>query len=115
MTDGAGGGAALIWSPFGSAEEARSVAETLLQENLIACANILPQVVSVFHYEGRVQSGSEVGVLFKTHPALLDSATSRLAELHPYDTPAVCGWLAESAPPQTRDWLGSLLPQEGMR
>ena len=115
MTEEAGCGAALIWSPFGSAEEARSVAETLLQEDLIACANILPQIVSVFRYEGRVQSGSEVGVLFKTHPALLDSATSRLAELHPYDTPAVCGWLADAAPPQTRDWLESLFPQEGAR
>lgn len=103
-------GAALIWSPFGSLEQARPVAETLVHEGLIACANILPRIVSVFHYEGKAQSADEVGVLFKTHPELLDAATQRLAQLHPYDTPAICGWLADSAPEETRDWLAGLLP-----
>lgn len=114
MTGQTEGGAALIWSPFASADDARAVAEAMLEECLIACANILPQVISVFRYEGRVQSGAEVGVLFKTHPDLLQAATSRLSELHPYDTPAICGWLADSTPLATRDWLAGLLPGEEM-
>ncbi|WP_120076216.1 divalent-cation tolerance protein CutA [Aurantiacibacter odishensis] len=101
--------AALIWSPFGSVQEAREVADVLLQENLVACANFLPQMTSVFRYEGQVQSANEVGVLFKTHGRLLDTATTRLAELHPYNTPAICGWMADSAPPATRDWIAGLL------
>lgn len=109
---GSATGAALIWSPFGSIEEARPVAEALVQENLVACANILPEVLSVFSYEGRVQSAGEVGVLFKTHSRLLESATQRLSQLHPYETPAICGWLVDSAPQETRDWLAGLLPGE---
>lgn len=104
--------AALIWSPFGSVEEVREVADVLLRENLVACANILPQMTSVFRYEGQVQSASEVGVLIKTHGNLLARATRRLAELHPYDTPAICGWMADSAPPATRNWLAGLLTEE---
>lgn len=103
-------GAALIWSPFGAAEQAREVAATLLEEGLVACANILPQMLSVFRYEGQVQSSAEVGVLFKTNGALLDAATQRLAQLHPYDTPAICGWMADSAPEVTRRWLAELSP-----
>jgi len=105
-------GAALIWSPFGSVEEARPVAETLVQEKLVACANILPEVMSVFSYEGQVQSAAEVGVLFKTHSRLLAEATARLSQLHPYETPAICGWHVDSAPQETRDWLAGLLPGE---
>lgn len=105
--------AALIWTPFGSVEEAREVAGTLLRENLVACANIMPEMLSVFRYEGQVQSASEVGVLFKTHGQLLDAATQRLAQLHPYDTPAICGWSADSAPQATREWLGGLLSEAG--
>lgn len=106
-------GAALIWSPFGSTEEARQVAGILLQEKLVACANILPELLSIFRYEGEVQSASEVGVLFKTEASLLEAATARLAELHPYETPAICGWLADSAPQETREWLATLIAGEG--
>jgi periplasmic divalent cation tolerance protein len=105
--------AAMIWSPFASAQEARQAAEIMLQEKLVACANILPELLSIFRYEGKVQSASEVGVLFKTEASLLDAATRRLAELHPYDTPAICGWRVDSAPEETRKWLAGLLAAEG--
>lgn len=113
MADSEGGGAALIWSPFSSAEDARGVAEALLQENLIACANIVPELLSVFRYDGEVQSAAEVGALFKTTAERLDAATARLAKLHPYDVPAIMGWRVDSAPSPTRDWLAEMVPASG--
>ncbi|MDE1468099.1 divalent-cation tolerance protein CutA [Aurantiacibacter sp. D1-12] len=98
-------GAALIWCPFGDEASAREVAETLLSERLIACANILPHVMAVFHWEGAVQSGQEVGVLFKTTHACLEKAVARLEQLHTYDTPAIMGWPVDAAPPATLGWL----------
>ncbi|MFB0611916.1 divalent-cation tolerance protein CutA [Aurantiacibacter poecillastricola] len=102
--------AALIWTPFATRDEAMAAASVLIEEKLVACANIVPEIVSIFRYEDAVQSETEVGVLFKTHADLLDAATERLAQLHPYDTPAICGWPASSAPPETRAWLAELLP-----
>ncbi len=113
MTSDSAEQAALVWTPFDSIESARAVAETMVGEGLAACANIVPQVLSVFRYEGQVQSASEVGVLFKTRAILLDAAIARLAELHPYDTPAICGWLADSTPQATRNWLAGTLPGKG--
>ncbi|MCB2066139.1 MAG: divalent-cation tolerance protein CutA [Erythrobacter sp.] len=107
------GGAALVWSPFASQEEAAAVARQLLEERLVACANILPHVLSIFRYDGKVQTAGEVGVLFKTEARLLDRATARLAELHPYATPAIAGWEAASAPPATREWLAQLVEEGG--
>ena len=101
-------GAALIWSPFETAEQAREVAGAMVEEGLVGCANILPQMLSVFRYDGQVQSAAEVGVLFKTNGDLLEAATQRLAQLHPYDTPAICGWMADSVPEATRRWLAGL-------
>lgn len=106
---------ALIWCPFASAQEARVAAEALLQEQLVACANIVPEITSVFRYEGEVQSASEVGAVFKTRAGLLDAATIRLAELHPYEVPAICGWLVDSAPPETRAWLAASLAGGGSK
>lgn len=112
MSDSA---AALIWSPFETLDDAERVARALLEEGLVACANIVPNVTAIFRYEGKVQRASEVGALFKTDSRLLEQATLRLAELHPYQTPAICGWTADSAPIETRDWLAALVDGDDAR
>ena len=101
--------AALAWCPFPDAETARDIAAQMLAEKLIACANILPQVESVFLWEGKVDTASEVAVLFKTDSENLAPLVKRLGECHPYDTPAVVGWRCDAAHEATLQWLGETL------
>lgn len=103
MTD-ARGLAALIWCPFPDEPSARAAAGALLDERLIACANVVPGVMSLFTWQGAREAGAEVGALFKTTAARLDDAMRRLAELHPYDTPAITGWTVR-AEAGTLAWL----------
>ena len=106
-------GPALIWCPFADAESAAEIAGRLLDEGLIACANILPPMRSLYRWRGERGEDVEIGVLFKTDAALLDRATQRLSELHPYDTPAILGWKADAASPATAGWLAELVAGEG--
>lgn len=101
--------AALVWCPFPDPETARTIAGTLLEEKLIACANILPAIESVFEWKGEVSSETETAVLFKTTAEYLGALTERLEELHPYETPAILGWLVDKTPPQTLEWLSETL------
>ncbi|WP_394730282.1 divalent-cation tolerance protein CutA [Altererythrobacter sp. GH1-8] len=100
---------ALIYCPFPDREAARAIASQLLDEKLIACANILSEVESLFEWNGERGSGTEVGVLFKTHADKLTGAVERIAELHPYDAPAVLGWKCEVAGTKTAEWLNRLV------
>jgi periplasmic divalent cation tolerance protein len=100
---------AVIWCPFADEASAAAAALQLLDEGLVACANILPPMRSRFLWQGERGEASECGVLFKTDAALLDSATARLAEIHPYDTPAVLGWRADTAAKPTAEWLRTLV------
>lgn len=100
---------ALIWSPFPDEESAAAAAAQLLDEGLVACANILPPMRSLYVWQGERGEAKECGVLFKTDAALLDRATARLAEIHPYDTPAVLGWRADTAAGPTAEWLRGLV------
>ena len=102
-------GAALIWCPFPDRECAREIAGRLLDQKLIACANILGGIEAIFEWKGERSSGAEVAVLFKTMTSRLDEAISRLGELHPYDTPAIVGWSCDAAHPSTLEWLGAQL------
>lgn len=98
-------GAALVWCPFPDVESARAAADALLDDSLIACANILGEIESRFVWEGARATGSEVGVLFKTTSARLEDVVERLGELHPYGTPAILGWHADAAHPASFAWL----------
>lgn len=109
------GGGALIWCPFASIDEARNAARVLVAERLVACANIVPQMVSIFSWQGIVEEAQEAGMLCKTQAHLLGPATTRLAQLHPYDTPAILGWDAADTPPATLAWLEAALAKGGER
>ncbi|TCM18638.1 periplasmic divalent cation tolerance protein [Novosphingobium sp. PhB165] len=99
---------ALIWSPFPDEESALYAIETLLDERLAACGNLLPGVTSVFVWNDEKGTAREFGLLVKTNAALLDAAVARLAELHPYEEPAVLGWRCDAGAPGTIAWLAGI-------
>lgn len=102
-------GAALAWCPFPDADSAARAADTLLDEALIACANILPPMQSRYVWRGQREVAEETGVLFKTHADLLEKLVARISALHPYDEPAILGWGCDVASPETLRWLGELV------
>jgi len=99
---------ALIYCPFPDREAARAAAHTLLDRKLIACANLLGEVESIYSWNGERGDSFEIGALFKTSAALLDDAIQCLAEIHPYDTPAIMGWRCDSVSEATAAWLGEI-------
>ena len=102
-------GPALVWCPFPDRESAAKAAKVLLDEKLIACANVLPGMLSLYEWKGERGEDEEAGALFKTDAALLDRAIARIGELHPYEQPTILGWKCDAASPQTAAWLGALL------
>jgi periplasmic divalent cation tolerance protein len=102
-----GEGAGLVWCPFPDRESARRVIEQLLDERLIACANIIGEVESHFLWQGARDAAQESGVLFKTTATRLEALIERLGQLHPYETPAILGWRADAAPAATLEWLAA--------
>lgn len=99
--------AMLVWCPFADEESAARVAELLLDEGLIACANILAPMRSYYRWDGERGEARETPAIFKTNAAALAAMQTRLAELHPYDEPAILAWECD-APEGTRQWLAKL-------
>jgi periplasmic divalent cation tolerance protein len=100
-------GAALVWCPFPDAVSARVAAGQLLDQRLIACANILGAIESLFVWDGARASSTEIAVLFKTTAENLSAVVAWLGKHHPYDTPAITGWRCDAAHPATLAWLAA--------
>ncbi len=61
----------------------------LVEEQLAACANILPGVRSIYRWQGAVHDDAEVLLIIKTTATVQERLTQRMLALHPYDTPEV--------------------------
>lgn len=69
-------------------DSAERIAATLVTERLAACVNIIPQVVSVYRWQGQVERSDELLLLIKTTRQVpADVLRDRLLTLHPYDVP----------------------------
>jgi periplasmic divalent cation tolerance protein len=73
----------------GSAEEADSLAEALVNERLAACVNVGGPIRSIYRWEDAVQRDAEWLMVIKTREALFSPLEARIRELHSYDTPEV--------------------------
>jgi periplasmic divalent cation tolerance protein len=76
---------ALVTAP--DVKTARRLARAALKARLAACANLVPRVESHYWWQGQIQKGTEVLMLFKTTVHLLPALEQAILEAHPYDTP----------------------------
>ena len=89
------------------AEVGKRLARSLLQERLIACANLVPGVTSLYRWEGEVQEEVESLLVMKTRSELVPRLIARIPELHPYELPEVLALrVADGLPAYCRWVLG---------
>ena len=92
-----------------AAGEAESLATQLVEDRLVACVNILPQITSVYHWKDELVKDAESLLLIKTHKRLWEPLQERIKELHSYDVPEIICVTIESGYKPYLDWLNSQL------
>jgi periplasmic divalent cation tolerance protein len=68
-----------------------SIAETLVNEGLAACVNIIPATRSVYRWKGSTESATEALLMIKTTAGNYEKIEKRVVQLHPYELPEVIG------------------------
>ena len=92
-------------SMFPDAEEARTIARTLVEEQLAACANLVPGAESIYWWKGVIESSSEVMAFFKTTEDQYKNFEARLKELHPSETPEIIALQPTEGLPAYLQWV----------
>jgi periplasmic divalent cation tolerance protein len=94
---------------FATEEDAARVARVLVEERLVACANVLPGARSIYRWQDGVADEREVVVLMKTRKQDWAALLSRLHELHPYETPELIALRIAAGAPKYMAWLEDAL------
>ena len=82
--------------------DSAALARALVQERLAACVNILPEMTSVYRWEGTVEEARERQVVIKTTARQLEQLHARVRSLHQYDVPE---WLVIPVVGGSADYL----------
>ena len=90
-------------------EEAQKISQTLLEERLIACANIVGPVASHFHWGGKVERAEEFLVLMKSRNDLFEAVSAKVKALHSYEVPEVLALSVVAVSRAYLDWLSASL------
>lgn len=97
----------MIYSTFPDTATAKEIGGKLVDHELAACVNIIPQMTSIYRWEGAVTSDSEVIMLIKTRATLATKVVAAVEAGHPYDTPAILVFDVANGAKGYLDWLAS--------
>ncbi len=92
-----------------TAAEAESIANALVEQRLAACVQIVPQVKSIYRWQGKIEHAEEWLCLIKTQRSLLPKVEAEICRLHAYDCPEVIAVAIEAGSEAYLKWLDEQL------
>jgi periplasmic divalent cation tolerance protein len=96
----------IVLTTCGSLDEARKIATTFIERRLAACVNIVPQVESVYRWQGRVETASEWLLVIKTTADRFARLRDAMNALHSYETPECVAIGIEDGSASYLEWIG---------
>ena len=103
----------LLYSTFPDLKTAQAIIETLLNERVIACANVFQPSQSFYWWEGKIEKSSEITVWLKLPVENKTKAEQRLRELHPYKIPCMLFLKPESCNADYLAWISEVTKPVG--
>jgi len=96
----------IVLTTCGSWEEARKIGHALVERRLAACVNIVPQIESVYRWQGKVETATECLLAIKTTAGMFARLRDALHELHSYETPECIALAIEDGSVAYLEWIG---------
>jgi|SRR5580692_164397 periplasmic divalent cation tolerance protein len=95
----------IVFTATSSEEEARKIARHLVQQRLAACVNIVPQIASIYRWQGKIEEAREWLLIVKTTAAAFPRVRGAIAELHSYELPECICVTIEDGSPTYLQWI----------
>jgi periplasmic divalent cation tolerance protein len=95
----------VVFITTSSYEEARKIADTLVDRNKAACVNIVPNVNSLFRWKGKIEEAEESLMVVKTRAELFPDVVSLVKSIHSYEVPEIIALPIVEGNPDYLEWL----------
>ena len=96
-----------------SMAEAEGLAEKLLTARLAACVNIVPGVLSLYEWQGKMEREQEFILLIKSRAERFAEIQALVQANHPYELPELIAVPIEEGLAPYLDWIDRQLGDKG--
>ncbi|MBQ1612643.1 MAG: divalent-cation tolerance protein CutA [Alphaproteobacteria bacterium] len=79
----------MVISTVNNIDSARNISKILVEKKLAACVNIVPNLTSIYKWEGNMCEDAEYLLLIKSVKDKLDMLKNVIKLAHPYDVPEI--------------------------
>jgi len=102
----------LILCTCPNSDIAEQLASRLVEQRLAACINIVPGLISIYRWQGKVEKDMEVLLLIKTTQDRYGAVESAIQKHHPYELPEIIAVTVEQGSSDYLRWITSSLEEE---
>jgi periplasmic divalent cation tolerance protein len=95
----------IIFCTTASEQEAATISKTVVEEGLAACANIIPQIRSIYRWKEKIWDERETLIIIKSRKDLFEKIRSRIRELHSYEVPEITAVQVEKGDAAYLQWI----------
>ena|SRR3954462_12394349 len=95
----------IVFTTVSGLARAAELAEKIVREKLAACVQVLPEITSVYFWEGEVQKESEHLLLIKTLEEKFDELSVFIRANHSYSVPEIAAVPAERVSEDYLNWI----------
>ena len=103
----------IVFMTAANGEEATRLADMLVGAHLAACVQILPEIESVYRWQGKVERQAEVLLIAKTVRGKFDELEREVRALHSYDTPEIIAVPIVTGSTPYLEWLSKAVELRG--
>lgn len=86
-------------------DSARRVANALIETGAAACVNLMAECNSVYRWQGKIESASEVPLIIKTTRKAYPRVEEVISAIHPYELPEIIAVSVEAGLPKYLQWV----------
>ncbi|MBD3308619.1 divalent cation tolerance protein CutA [candidate division KSB3 bacterium] len=102
----------LVCITAGSPQEAEALAKAVVERNLAACGNVIPDVRSVFWWKDAIETDQEALLLLKSRAAIFPELCRVVKSLHSYDVPEIIALPILTGSDEYLAWIDAETQQE---
>jgi periplasmic divalent cation tolerance protein len=103
----------VVLTTAGSTEEARRIANELVERRLAACVNVVTKLDSIYLWKGKVQEAEEYLLVIKTTKDLFPTVRDAIKEMHSYEVPEVISLAVEDGTEDYFKWIDDAVGSAG--
>jgi periplasmic divalent cation tolerance protein len=88
-------------------DSAQAMATLLIEKQLAACVNILPNLTSIYRWQGQIECAEELLLIIKTRKDVYALLEEAIKQHHPYEVPEIIALPIERGLPDYLHWIDS--------